>query len=116
MPVETLFETFMEDSGYNEELWSVEQVRSPQSVPHPRVAACRLMSDPRALQMLRTVVRFGLLQRVFPIYVAEWAACFFGLVVPSISLNTSRRLSMTWLPVSCAADRSARPHWPVPHA
>ena len=45
MPVETLFETFMEDSGYNEELWSVEQVRSPQSVPHPRVAACGLMSD-----------------------------------------------------------------------
>ena len=97
MPVETLFETFMEDSGYNEELWSVEQVRSPQSVPHPRVAACRLMSDPRALQMLRTVVRFGLLQRIFPIYVAQWAACFFGLVVlsvPSISLNTSRRLSI----------------------
>ena len=80
------------------------------------------MSDPRALQMLRTVVRFGLLQRIFPIYVAQWAACFFGLVVlsaSSISLNTTPpegSPSMTWLPVSCAADRSTRPHWPVPHA
>ena len=41
MPVETLFETFMEDSGYNEELWSVEQVRSPQSVPPTRCTLCR---------------------------------------------------------------------------
>ena len=41
MPIETLFETFMKDSGYNEELWSVEQVRSPQSVPPTRCTLCR---------------------------------------------------------------------------
>ena len=44
MPIETLFETFMRDSGYNDELWSVKQVRSTQSVPLTR---CTLSTDER---------------------------------------------------------------------
>ena len=30
--------------------------------------------------MLRVVVRFGILQRVFSPKVAAWALCFFGMV------------------------------------
>ena len=101
--LDAIFEEFFAESGYNEKVWDApEQVRSepcdpaaptpthhphawpppthgPQHAPssHPKATvACRSLLG----QMLRVVVRFGILQRVFSPKVAAWALCFFGLV------------------------------------
>ena len=98
--LDAIFEEFFAESGYNEKHWYAEQVRSeptprPPPTHHPHAwhppthgtqhapsshsratVACRSLLG----QMLRVVVRFGILQRVFSPKVAAWALCFFGTV------------------------------------
>ena len=91
--LDQLFEDF--DLPNENGMWTHEQVRAPRPAPrppHPTPRATRPASratrhaDTRHVpcstldQILRVVLRYGLMLHAFPWYVVLWAACFFGMV------------------------------------